>query len=383
MIERRARLFLDGTFLPGVISAEGERIVRVEAEAVLGSRADDLPLLAPGLIDLHVHGFGGCEPLTDLAGMATALARAGTTGFQPTLFPDAPERLGAAAAGVHAAAQMLRSGARSLGAHLEGPFVNPQAAGALPPEALVDPSPAALRALLGTATGDGRGIRTMTVAPELNGAPALIEELTRAGIRVSLGHSRATYAEASAGARAGAGGATHLYNAMRPWHHREGGLVGFTLDSGELAAEVIGDLVHVGEHAIALALAARGPHGLCLVSDALPGAGTGCEVFHSRGRGHVIADGAAYYGEAATPAGERQLAGSATPQLQAIVRLVKKGVLSIEEALLMGTEAPAQTLGETDLGRLREGALADWIVLDPNSLELREVVARGEPVPLG
>jgi N-acetylglucosamine-6-phosphate deacetylase len=361
--EVRGRLLVDGRLRPGRLVVENGRIVSVDLDAEGGGAPDDLPVVAPGLVDLHVHGYGGADPVRDLAGMAAALRAAGTTSFQPTLFPDAPARLGETAAVVWEGARALDGdAARVIGLHLEGPFVNPEAAGALPRDRLCAPSPSALREILGPATGDGRGIRTLTVAPELAGVPALLDELARAGVGVSLGHSRATAAEARTAARGRACGATHLFNAMRTFHHREAGLAGFALTGGVRWAEIIGDLCHVGPEAFELALAARGPRELCLVSDALPGAGTGCDVFHWCGRDHVVEDGAAWF---ETGTGSRALAGSATGQLDQVRRLVRAGVVSLEDALTMATEAPARALGmEDEIGRLVVGARADLIALD-------------------
>lgn len=368
----RGRLLIEGALQSGRLEVAGERISQVVLEGELDSTA---PIIAPGLIDLHIHGFGGADPLTDLEGMGAALARAGTTAFLPTLFPDHPKRLGAHAETVRKSAQTCSSGAVALGVHLEGPFVNPLAAGALPREFLATPSVASLRAILG---GDGRGVRVVTLAPELAGSAELIAELKRCGIRVSLGHSRATSAEARAAAGDGNCDATHLFNAMSPWHHREGGLAGFALTGGVRRAEIIGDLVHVGAEAFELALAARGTDGLCLISDALAGAGTGCDHFHAHGREHVVRSGAAYY-----PAGDErdapQLAGSALGQLEALRGLVAGGVVSIEEGLTMATLSPAKNLGmEAERGCLREGARADLLVLQGQELELVEVLVGGK-----
>jgi N-acetylglucosamine-6-phosphate deacetylase len=372
----RGKLLVDGRILTGTVAWEGERIARIDLEGEIGGA--DLPFVAPGLVDLHVHGFGACDPVADLAGMARALARAGTTAFQPTLFPAAPERLGALCESVSARARALPADpadmvARVIGLHLEGPFVNPRAAGALPVADLAAPSPAALRAILGPATGGGRGIRTMTLAPELPGARDLVAELARAGVRVSLGHSRATAQEARDAARAGAAGATHLFNAMAPWHHREGGLAGFALTDAALFAEIIGDLVHVGAEAFELALRARGPSGLCLVSDALAGAGTGCDRFQAHGRDHVVEDGAAYF-----PGAPPRLAGSALSQLEMVRKLAARGVLGLAEALTLASETPARALGlEREIGALRPGLRADLIVLRGAGLELEEVWISG------
>jgi N-acetylglucosamine-6-phosphate deacetylase len=382
MSSLRGRLLVGGKLTTGTLSWRDGIIERVDDEGEIGGA--DLPVVAPGLVDLHVHGFGGCDPEQDLAGMARALLRAGTTAFQPTLFPASPGVLGERCAAIDAERARLRTGdriaARVLGLHLEGPFVNPESAGALPVADLARPSTKALREILGPASGGGRGVGTMTLAPELEGAADLVGELARCGVRVSLGHSRATAAEARAAARAGASGATHLFNAMAPLHHREAGLAGFALTDAALHAEIIGDLVHVGAEAFELALRARGPGGLCLVSDALPGAGTGCERFHWHGREHEVADGAAFLAsrENARP---RTLAGSVCSQLEMIRRLVSRGVVGLAEALTMASSTPARALGlDRELGELRPGLAADLIVLRGKGLELERVFVAGKPL---
>ena len=377
-MELAGRLLLDGALVPGRVMVEGERISAVRPDP--GLAGSELPLIVPGLIDLHVHGYGGAGPRSDLAAMARALAAAGTTSFQPTLFPAEPERLGREAEAVWTAAQALEQGAAQvLGLHLEGPFVNPARAGALPREDLAAPSVPGLRAILGPATGDGRGVRTVTLAPELAGAADLVRELGRAGVRVSLGHSAATAAEARTASRAATAGvgATHLFNAMSGVHHREPGLASLALTDGALHAELIGDLTHVGREGVELALAAKGPRRLCLVSDALAGAGTGCRVFHSHGREHLVRAGAAWV-PPAEPGGEPRLAGSATGQLEQVRGLVAAGVVTAAEALTMASEAPARALGlEHERGRLVPGARADLLRLVGTELRLDGVWIAG------
>ncbi len=383
--ELAGRLFVRGRLVPGRITLRAGRIESV----LIDSMEDALrsgPIIAPGFVDLHVHGYGGGDPLDDLPRMALELARVGTTAFQPTLFPREPEGLGQDAAQVSAQTSQRAegSGARVVGLHLEGPFLNPRAAGAIPTSALVAPTPGALRAILGPATGDGRGIRTVTLAPELPGSAEVAAELVRCGVRVSLGHSLARAGEARAAIAAGAVGATHLFNAMSGVHHRDMGLAGTALLERALFAEIIGDLAHVGAEAFELALAARGPQGLCLVSDALVGAGTGCDVFHSHGRAHRIANGAAYYppapGAAASDVG--QLAGSASSQLDMLRRLVGRGVVGLEDALTMASASPARALGlDGELGVIAAGARADLVVLEGEELRLERVLVDGIEVP--
>lgn len=402
MNELRGRLYADGRLAPGVLRFEGSKIVAVElfdpAEGPGAGSADALPVVAPGFIDLHVHGFGGAEPTSDLAGMARALARHGTTSFQPTLFPGEPQALGRTARAVARNAADRKAltarglAARVVGLHLEGPFVNPERAGALPPGDLALPSKKALRALLGSATGDGNGVRTLTIAPELPGSLDLIEELARLGIRASLGHSAARSSEALAATRKGASGVTHLYNAMSGFHHRDVGLVGTAWAEQGLFVELIGDLVHSSRAAVEQALACCGPERLCLVSDALSGAGTGCDVFDVRGREHHVREGAAWLevpvqraaqdstGDDSEPEPEPEwrLGGAILSQHAALRQLVQGGVVSLEDALSMASRAPARALGlENVIGSLAPGAQADFVVLTPE-LDIAEVWIGGE-----
>lgn len=370
-VRLQGRLLVEGELRGGALTIEGTRIARVELDERL-----DGPVIAPGFVDLHLHGFGGCNPLVDLAGMARALARFGTTSFQPTLFPAEPTALGECCAALEFAASKLPRGlARVVGIHLEGPFVNPEMAGALPKHDLHAPSVEGLRAILGPATGSGRMVRTLTVAPELAGAFELIAECTKSGVRVSLGHSKSDAATARKAAKHGATGATHLFNAMGPIHHREIGLAGMALTDAALHAEIIGDLMHVGGDAIDLALKARTPRGLCLVSDALQGAGTGCDHFHANGRDHVIRDGAAYY-PSAVAGDPPKLAGSALSQLEMVRRLVSRGFVSLADALTMASTTPADALGLA-CGRIAVGAPADLVVLSAQDLALEAVYVGG------
>ena len=379
MSERSGRLLLDGAFVPGRVRFADGRLTAVERLAAV---ADDAALVVPGLVDLHVHGYGGADPLEDLAGLSLALARTGTTAYLPTLFPGDPARLGVESAELWARARDLAPGtARVLGTHLEGPFVNPEKAGGLPRDRLVPPSPAALAALLGSSRASDRGIRQLTIAPELPGALELVRELAGSGVRVSLGHTVASADDAARAAEAGAGGATHLFNAMDGLHHRRATLAGFALATDALVAELIGDLVHVGAQAIRIALRARGAHGLALVSDALRAAGTSATTFESHGRRCRVREGAIWL-EEDDPRAAPRLTGAEACQMEAVRRLARAGVVAPAAALTMASETPARALGlEDELGRLVVGARADLLLLDARRLEPLEVLVGGTAVP--
>jgi len=187
-----------------------------------------------GFVDLHTHGIGGLDTeSTDsgtMLGIAKAHGLAGVAEIVLSLYPAPIEIMRKRMAAVEAAMRRnLRGQARIAGVHLEGPFLNPAACGALDPALFLGPDEAVYRRL----TEGYEGIvRIVTVAPELPGAPGLIRRMARAGIRVNMGHSEATYSEAEAGFRAGARGITHLFNAMRPFHHRAPGIAGFGLPQG-------------------------------------------------------------------------------------------------------------------------------------------------------
>jgi N-acetylglucosamine-6-phosphate deacetylase len=166
-------------------------------------------------------------------------------------------------------AAMARQGAgqaRIIGAHLEGPFLNPAMAGALDPGSFIPPGERAFRELT---DGLEEVVRIVTIAPEMDGAVPLIRQMADAGIRVNMGHSSATYAEAEAGFRAGARGITHLFNAMRGFHHREPGIAGFGLLNKDVYVEVIGDLAHLHPSAVELVVRLKDAGRVVLVSDSV------------------------------------------------------------------------------------------------------------------
>jgi N-acetylglucosamine-6-phosphate deacetylase len=280
-----------------------------------------------GIIDLHTHGLAGldtqdADPAAMLA-IAQAHGLAGAAGIVLSLHSAPVETMRARMAAVGAAMerQALPGAARILGVHLEGPFLNPAACGALDPASFIVPAEQAWRRLV---KGYERTVRTVTVAPELPGAPGLIRRIAKEGIRVNMGHSMATYAEAESGFRAGASGITHIFNAMRPFHHREPGIAGFALLNGEVFVEFIGDLVHVHPKALELLFRMKEHGRLILVSDSV----------------RVTVPG----GEGAAPVKAGRLLGGSMTVADAVARLIAAG-FGVQAVMRAATENPAAYLG--------------------------------------
>lgn len=224
-------------------------------------------------IDLHIHGLGRCD-LRDATPekvllMARELGKQNVTAFLPTLYPDTIERMRANMQAIEQAMEQApANSARILGVHLEGPFVNPKRCGALSAKVLQRPT---LRAYKELTSGFERIIKIITLAPELPGALKVIARACSMGIRVSMGHSEATWAQGLEARRAGASGVTHLFNAMPGLHHREPGLVGLGLMDEELYVEVIADGVHVSTQVLSLIHKLKRPDRVIVVSDSVAG----------------------------------------------------------------------------------------------------------------
>lgn len=312
----------------------------------------------PGFIDTHVHGGLDADTMhatpEALATISRHLARHGVTAWVPTLFACPPEALEQVLSAIGEAMRHEGPGARILGAHLESSFIAPKFKGAQPPEALRPIEDPALREVI---RRHAATIRIVTLAPELAGAEGLIAELVGQGIRVSIGHTDATYEQAMAGAAAGATRVTHLCNAMRPFHHREPGTVGAALVHDGLAAEIIADLVHVHPAGIQIAYRCKGADRLMLVSDALMGTGLPPGVHALDGREIQIGPDVARL-----PDGT--IAGSIITLDRALRNVVLEAGIPLPEASRMASATPAHSLGLADRGTLEIGKRADLAILD-------------------
>ncbi len=226
------------------------------------------------IIDIHTHGIGGFDTRTsnpeDIIRMAEVQASLGVSAIVPTIYPDSIEIMRQNMMAVQKAMELqaieLQTNAAILGVHLEGPFLNSARCGALKSSSFIEPNESNLKRLI---DGFEDMVKIITIAPELNGAARLIRKISDMGIIASMGHSDATYSEAEAAFNAGAKGITHLFNAMRGFHHREPGIVGFGLLNKDVFIEVIADPYHLDVKTLELIFRIKNPEKIILISDSV------------------------------------------------------------------------------------------------------------------
>jgi N-acetylglucosamine-6-phosphate deacetylase len=354
---------VDGQLLPGDVEVLGGRIAGFGLSSPNGRG-----IAVPGFVDLQVNGFAGVDFLSaDADGYrraSDALLETGVTAFLPTFITSPEPQLLAALREVPATSD----GARILGAHLEGPFLSALRLGIHPADARRNPDAALLERLL-----DAGPVRLVTLAPELPGSAPVIERLLRREIAISAGHTDASAEQASAAFDLGVRSVTHLFNAMRPFHHREPGIVGAALARTDVVVQLIVDWVHVAPVTAAMVWqAAQGR--VALVTDAVSGAGLDDGSYRLGDLEVEIRDGVAR-----GPTGA--LAGSTLTMIDAVRNLHALGI-PLEGALGAATEVPARVLRLPSLGRIGIGLPADVVVLS-DELEIDRVLVEGRARVVG
>lgn len=366
-----------------IILIQDDRITAIGHRDEIQVPADARDLLArdtivvPGFVDVHIHGAGGHDVMEAtreaLSTITERVARRGTTSLLATTVSASPDETCRSLAGIAAYIASPenrptphRPAAEILGIHLEGPFISSARRGVHPESALEAPSIPLLERFLAAAAGTAR---ILTVAPELPGALELIERAVKEGLVVGIGHTDATYEQAQEAIERGAKHAVHVFNAMRPFSHRDTGVIGAVLTHGDVSAEIIADGVHVDSPAVEILLASKGPDRVILVSDGIAATGMPDGDYHLGSIDVRVSKGVARNAEG-------RLAGSTLTLDRAVRNMVQLNVPLID-AIHMATLGPARRLGLAGKkGVIAVGADADLVFLHQD-LSVAGVMTRG------
>jgi N-acetylglucosamine-6-phosphate deacetylase len=316
-------------------------------------------IVAPGFVDIHVHGGKGRDVMDAsykaVKEIAKFLASHGTTSFVPTTFSASPLNLLRTVKAVKTAMEKETDGAEVLGVHLEGPYISLEKRGAHDADYIRRPSIGEFEEIWDTSN---HAVRIVTLAPEIEGSKTLIEKLRELGVLASIGHSNATYTQAVDAIKQGIRHATHIYNGMSGFDHREPGVVGAVLTHDELTAELICDNVHVHPAAMDLLIRVKGTKKVVLVTDAIRAAGMP-DGEYTLGKQHIVVRD----GVSRTESGD--LAGSTLTMDRAVGNIMKSVGLPLQTAVEMATVNPAAVIGvDKNKGSLEPGKDADIVIID-------------------
>lgn len=342
----------------GTVVVEDGRIASVsEASSAMGMDMSG-SVLVPGFIDVHIHGSVGIDVMDasadQLSDISEYLASQGVTGWVPTFVPAADKNYASAVEAISEAARSSR-GARVLGVHYEGPFVNSAQCGALHTEYF--------KAYSGSGDLDDlpvpNGVRMITLAPEIDGGVDLVRELKSRGWVISIGHTRASLDVLDRSFEVGARHMTHFMNAMAPLHHRAPGPIAWGLSRDEVTFDVIADGIHIDPFMLRLLLKVKGERGISLISDAIAAAGKGNGEYQIWGETISVQD-------RRTSNAAGSIAGSVITMLDA-VRLMRSLDVPDVHIARMASSNPAGLLGLADeCGSIEVGKRADLVALDQN-----------------
>jgi N-acetylglucosamine-6-phosphate deacetylase len=365
-----------------VVLLDGSRIVevssRTEHPLPEGVQRVDFgdSIFAPGFVDIHIHGGAGHDVMSAdpaaLPAVEQLLAKHGVTSYLPTTVTasgdhilSALDRLATAIENAERDPGSRGRRAQPVGIHLEGPFISFERRGVHPPQDLLPPTLQVFERFWQAARGR---IRMMTIAPELDGARAVIAEAVRCGVCVSLGHSDSKLHDTRLAVEAGARHATHAFNAMRPLGHREPGIVAAVLTDPRLTADIIADGIHLDPTIVELFLKQKGPEAAVLITDATAATGMPDGKYRLGWFEVEVKNGMC--------TAEGALAGSVLTMDRAVRNVTKFAGWSLQQALRLATLNPSKVVGLLNRGKLEAGAEADIVVLSPNG-EVRTTFIRG------
>lgn len=326
--------------------------------------------LLPGFIDMHIHGSAQMDTMDasdeGLHIMAKSLLKEGTTSFLATTMTQSFDNIERAITNV-AQFQPKPDEAEVLGLHIEGPFVSKQRAGAQPLDYIVQPD---VEIITKWQALSGQKIKQITLAPEEPNGMTAVQSLSESGIIVSIGHSDATFDQIQEAVQLGASQGTHLYNQMRPFHHRDPGVVGGVLLLDAIKAELIVDFIHMHEGAVEMAYRLKGADGIILITDAMRAKGMPYGEYDLGGQLVHVTESGAHLSNGS-------LAGSILTMDQAVRNMHQITNCTLEELVKMSSYNAAQQLKLTNKGQLIEGYDADAVIVDEHLL-LHQTIKAGQ-----
>jgi N-acetylglucosamine-6-phosphate deacetylase len=340
---------------------EGYADVVIDAEGLVA---------VPGFIDTHTHGIRGLDftlnrDSESILRMAKYYAEHGVTGFVATTVTAPLEVLEEVCKAVKEAVELWRGeGAKILGVHLEGPYINPEAAGAQNKVWIRRPNIDEFKRLVESC---GNVVKQVTLAPELPDADKLIEYAKARGITVSAGHTNASYEEGLRAVKMGVTKATHLFNGMARFHHREPGIALALLQSSSVYLEIIADFIHLHPAVVKMVIDYASPKRVALVTDSIAATGMPDGVYELGGLKIVVEKGICRLADTGG------LAGSTLTMDRAVKNITSLGY-SLRDAVLMASYTPAKSIGLNKLGDLEPGYSADFVILDENLSVVKTIV---------
>ena len=354
----------------GKVIQIGQCLSRKAVQRIDGQNHDWL--LLPGYIDMHIHGSAGHDTMDAsqlaLHEIAQSLVQEGVTGFLATTMTQTIAKIESALVNV-AQFEQQEGEAVLLGIHVEGPFVSKIRAGAQPEEYMISPT---IEQFTNWQKMSCYRIKQITVAPEIEGGFTFLEALKNFNVIPSIGHSDATIEEVHQALSLGISQATHLYNQMRPFHHRDPGVVGGVLLEDNIKVELIVDCVHSHPQAVKLAYRTKGAKGIILITDAMRAKGLQYGEYDLGGQTVYVSEKGAHLANGA-------LAGSVLTMEQAVKNMKAVTNCSLQEIVAMSSTNAAEQLQLPMKGRIKEGFDADFVLLD-QQLNVQKTICRGKVV---
>lgn len=345
--------------------------LQVEADIFLDGTAKNW-IVMPGFIDMHIHGSAGFDMMDAteeaLRGISRSLVKEGTTSYLPTTITQRVDAIEAALENVNGFVNNADE-AEVLGIHVEGPYISTKWAGAQPIEHISEPS---IEQFLKWQQLSGNRIKQVTVAPEIVGGFEFVQAMSEEGIISSIGHSDASSDEVEKAVQLGAKQATHLYNQMRPFHHRDTGVVGSVLLDDHMKVEIIVDYIHSHMKAVNLAYRLKGAEGIILITDAMRAKGLEYGEYDLGGQTVYVTEKGAHLSSGA-------LAGSILTMDQAVRNMKQTTGCSLQELVSMSSTNAAKQLKLSHKGYIEEGFDADLVILDLE-LNVQKTICRGNIV---